>query len=100
MKAPDANAIAVTWGPAVLRAAINVRETNGAANGSKANGAAGDAVNALILDPGVPLVSARALIADKYSAQTGERVLHHHAGVFYAWTGTHYPELDPDAVRS
>ena len=29
----------------------------------------------------------------------GVRTLHHHAGVFYAWSGTRYPEGD-DAAKA
>src|SRR5262249_4401350 len=35
----------------------------------------------------------------KYSA--GEtRTLLHQGGIFYGWTGTHYPTIDPDTIRS
>jgi putative DNA primase/helicase len=53
----------------------------------------------LILDPRTPWDSALAFIETKYSA--GEiRTLLHHGGVFYGWTGTHYPTIDSGAIRS
>jgi putative DNA primase/helicase len=53
----------------------------------------------LILDPSTPWNSALAFIELKYTVG-GIRTLHHHAGVFYRYTGTHYAEFDADAVRS
>ena len=54
---------------------------------------------AIVLDPNAPLRSARALIKQKY--QKGDyRTLHHHAGVFYEWSGTCYPPADNAAIRA
>jgi putative DNA primase/helicase len=54
----------------------------------------------LLLDPAAPLDNARAFIRMKYSTESGACILHHHADVFRAWSGTHYPELDAAAVRA
>jgi putative DNA primase/helicase len=53
----------------------------------------------LILDPGTPWNSALALIELKHTA-SGVRTLHHFGGSFYGYTGTHFAEVESDAVRS
>jgi len=53
----------------------------------------------LILDPKAPLASARILIARRFTSNN-IRTLHHHNGVFYQWTGTHYAEVREDALRA
>jgi putative DNA primase/helicase len=53
----------------------------------------------LILDRRTPWNSALAFLELKHSPG-GLRTLHHHAGVFYRYTGTHYAEVDSDAMRS
>jgi putative DNA primase/helicase len=53
----------------------------------------------LILNPLTPWDSGLAFIETKYTA--GEtRTLLHQDGVFYGWTGTHYPTINPDTIRS
>ncbi len=52
-----------------------------------------------ILDPRDPLPSARTLVEMRYT-RDGQRTLHHHAGVFYAWSGTCYPVLDDATIRA
>ena len=55
--------------------------------------------DSIILDPSDPLPSARALIEQRY--QVGDhRTLHHHAGVFYAWSGACYPPADDATIRA
>lgn len=55
--------------------------------------------DSIILDPSDPLPSARALIEQRY--QIGDhRTLHHHAGVFYEWSGACYPRADDAAIRA
>ena len=53
----------------------------------------------LLLDPRVPLESAREFLRRKYLHEL-TRTLHHHQGVFYAWTGRHYEELSKDELRA
>ena len=54
---------------------------------------------AIVLHPGDPLTSARAFLQRHYS-RDGTVLLHHHAGNFFAWSGTHYPEADIAAIRA
>jgi putative DNA primase/helicase len=58
-----------------------------------------DSPGELILDPRSPLISARQFLARNF-AERGSRTLHHHAGAFYAWTGTCYPPADEAALRA
>ena len=53
----------------------------------------------MVLSPADPLPSARALVVRYYTADL-MRTLHHHGGLFYAWSGSHYPEDDPAAIRA
>ena len=46
----------------------------------------------LILNPKAPLDSARRLLADRYTINAAQ-LLHHHRGIFYGWTGTHYLDI-------
>lgn len=64
-------------------------------HGGKANGHAAR----LLLDPKAPLASAREFLAQRYM-RDGMRTLHRHNGGFHAWTGTHYPESDPEQLRA
>ncbi len=57
------------------------------------------APSALILDPRAPLDSARRFLAAKYTV-ADVRTLHHHQGLFWRWTGTHYCDADAAAVRA
>ena len=57
------------------------------------------AAKPIILDPRDPLPSARTLVEMKYM-RDGLRTLHHHVGVFYAWSGTCYPALDDATIRA
>ncbi len=57
------------------------------------------AAKPIILDPRDPLPSARTLVEMKYM-RDGLRTLHHHAGAFYAWSGTCYPALDHATIRA
>jgi putative DNA primase/helicase len=51
------------------------------------------------IDPSDPYAVALAfLIAELYAH--GQRTLHHHRGVFYAWNGSAYLEITKDEVRS
>jgi putative DNA primase/helicase len=54
----------------------------------------------LVLKPTAPLDSARAFLKAKYTAASGAHLLRHHADVFRAWSGTHYPESGPATVRA
>lgn len=47
------------------------------------------APDGLVLDPGAPLVSARAFLAARHTLD-GQPTLHHHAGDFLAWERSHY----------
>jgi len=51
------------------------------------------------LSPGAPLASARELIRRHYTAAE-LRTIHHRGGVFYWWTGTHYPAADDATIRA
>jgi hypothetical protein len=53
----------------------------------------------LILNPGTPWDSGLAFLETKYSAGD-TRTLLHQGGVFYGWTGTHYPTIDLETIRS
>jgi putative DNA primase/helicase len=51
------------------------------------------------IDPSDPYAVALAfLIAESYAG--GQRTLHHHRGVFYAWNGSAYLEITRDEIRS
>jgi putative DNA primase/helicase len=51
------------------------------------------------IDPSDPYAVALAfLIAESYA--DGQRTLHHHRGVFYAWNGSAYLEITKDEIRS
>jgi putative DNA primase/helicase len=49
--------------------------------------------------PTEPVAVARRFVEDRYHDERGCRLIHHH-GLFYAWTGTHWPEGEGRAVRS
>jgi hypothetical protein len=51
------------------------------------------------LSPGAPLDSARELIARQFT-RDGRRTIHHRAGVFHVWAGTHYPVADDATIRA
>ena len=51
----------------------------------------------LLLDPEIPMASARALVRRDYMDRD-TRTLHHQQGVFYHWVGTHYEELPDEEV--
>ena len=53
----------------------------------------------LLLDPKTPIASARWFVDTRYRIND-ERVLHHRAGDFYSWTGTHYGDMDDAGIRS
>jgi putative DNA primase/helicase len=53
----------------------------------------------LVLSPADPLPSARAYV-ERYCTEDHMPTLFHHGGMFYQWTGTHYPEADPAAIRA
>ncbi len=53
----------------------------------------------IILDPRDPLPSARTLVETRYT-RNGQHTLHHHVGMFYAWSGTCYPALDDATIRA
>lgn len=52
-----------------------------------------------VFDPGDPFDTARRLIAERHT-DDGSRLLHHHDGRFWQWTGTHYVEIDPADIRA
>ena len=54
--------------------------------------------DALVLDPADPLPSARRFLKDNFT-RLETPTLHHHKGVFYAWNGTAYYELDDPTLR-
>lgn len=58
-----------------------------------------DTAVVLILDRHDPMSSARAFLEASYF-RDGTRTLHHHGGVFYAWSGTHYPEAEENGIRA
>jgi putative DNA primase/helicase len=76
-----------------------------AVNRAKANGKADDEPQVDPLTPapqlsaGAPLATARELIRRRYTAG-GLRTIHHRGGVFYCWTGTHYPVADDATIRA
>jgi putative DNA primase/helicase len=53
----------------------------------------------LILDPRAPYDIARKFVEQHYQRGTF-KTLHYHKGRFYAWTGTHYAELDEATLRA
>ena len=53
----------------------------------------------LILSQGDPLTSAEKFLAEHYTID-GRQFLYHLAGVFYAWNGTSYLEVDDAAIRA
>ena len=53
----------------------------------------------LVFDPGDPLTSAKQFAEVSYKVD-GTRVLQHHRGVFYHWTGANYTELDDAYLRA
>ena len=53
----------------------------------------------LILDPRAPYDIARDFVRRHHQCGT-HRTLHHHNGVFYSWSGRHYPEADEMALRA
>jgi putative DNA primase/helicase len=53
----------------------------------------------LVLDPGDPLPSARAFIADQFTAE-GRACLVHQSGDFRAWSGACYPMIEEDDIRA
>lgn len=52
-----------------------------------------------MLDPSDPLPSARTLVKHTWQAG-GRRTIHHYRGAFTAWTGSHYPEVRDELIRS
>jgi len=78
------------------------QKTNDAALGREDPGyarAQDETATGLVLDPGAPLESARALIVRKYTTGNG-RTLHHQKDAFYYWSGTHYGETTPEEMRA
>ena len=53
----------------------------------------------LVPDPQDPMTSAEAYV-DVYHTEKDERILHHRAGDFFRWTGTHYRDMDERGVRA
>jgi putative DNA primase/helicase len=53
----------------------------------------------LVFDPRDPLPTARSFL-ELLHTEKGERTLHHHGGVFYSWSGKHYPVVDEDGIRA
>ncbi|MFB6448379.1 phage/plasmid primase, P4 family [Bradyrhizobium tunisiense] len=52
-----------------------------------------------ILDPRDPMPSARALLADKFTAG-GLPTMHHYRGTFWRWNGACYRDADKDSVQA
>lgn len=52
----------------------------------------------VVLNPNDPLPAAR-LFIDRHWTVRRQRTLHHHGGVFYAWSGSRYEAADPQAIR-
>ncbi|MCP1738201.1 DNA primase family protein [Bradyrhizobium japonicum] len=52
-----------------------------------------------ILDPRDPMPSARALLADKFTA-SGLPTMHHYRGTFWRWNGSCYRDADKDNVQA
>lgn len=52
-----------------------------------------------ILDPRDPMPSARALLAECYTAK-GLRSMHHYRGTFWRWDGACFRDADRDSVRA
>ena len=52
-----------------------------------------------VLDPNDPLPSARLFVATHFTT-SGYRTLHHQAGAFYGWSGTHYSEAAEAQIRA
>ncbi len=53
----------------------------------------------LVLDAADPLRTAQTFIADRY-ADGEARVLHHHRGDFFSWTGSHFALFEEQALRA
>lgn len=53
----------------------------------------------LVLDPKAPYDIAQQFVQNNYCRE-GVRTLHHHKGMFYAWSGRHYPAKDESALRA
>jgi putative DNA primase/helicase len=58
-----------------------------------------DTESPLVIDPKAPYDIAR-LFLDEHYVEGGQRTLHRHRGVFYAWNGTAYPEADEASLRA
>ncbi|MHB1157672.1 MAG: phage/plasmid primase, P4 family [Phycisphaerales bacterium] len=52
-----------------------------------------------ILDPSDPLPTARELIGANFTAEQ-YRIIHHHRGEFFVWTGNHYELLGTSELRA
>ena len=55
--------------------------------------------SAIVIDTGAPYASAK-LFLDRVFAANEKRMLHHHRGGFYRWTGIAYPEITEAELRS
>jgi putative DNA primase/helicase len=58
-----------------------------------------DGFTPVVLDPRDPLPSARALVRQAFT-QSDVRILHHHRGAFYRWTGAYYRPVDTNTITA
>lgn len=72
-----------------------VKARDGAANSDQPKTATGE----LILSPGTPMHSARALVFSIFTKDE-LRTLHRHRAAFWSWTGSYYDLVDQETVRS
>jgi putative DNA primase/helicase len=54
----------------------------------------------LVLDPGDPMTSARALVNITFTTVEGLRTLHHHRGVFWEWTRSYYRLVNDEVINA
>jgi P4 family phage/plasmid primase-like protien len=99
LRKDGAGAVVTGLGAAVEFVATpeEMKDTSGAAMSMGKSG--GAPLGGNILDPADPLPSARLFVERQYE-HDGTRTLHHHGGLFYRWTGTHYPAAEDAALRA
>jgi hypothetical protein len=54
----------------------------------------------LVLSPNSPLESARRLVIDRYTTETGLQLLFRHRGIFYCWQESHYKTVPTDYLKA
>lgn len=54
----------------------------------------------LVLSPNSPMISARRLLADRYTTPTGDQLLFRHRGIFYCWQSSYYKTVPTDYLKA